>query len=200
MRGRIRLRHLGGAAVVLLLVSPIGWVASDSLEQDNEFCNACHLEDGVRFHIDLRRDFDTRPPTNLSALHAASEVEGRADDPAFRCIDCHGGVGLVGRAKVKLLAAKDTAVWLAGLGREPDEMHHPLRDADCTQCHESFHPVSDDVGLPAFHEIAVHNVELGQDCVECHGAHLEGGDPSFYFLSPESVRAKCAHCHTEFEN
>ena len=108
------MRHLGGAAVVLLLVSPIGWVASDSLEQDNEFCNSCHLEDGVRFHIVLRRDFDTRPPTNLSALHAASEVEGRADDPAFRCIDCHGGVGLVGRAKVKLLAEPEAAALAYG--------------------------------------------------------------------------------------
>jgi nitrate/TMAO reductase-like tetraheme cytochrome c subunit len=188
---------LAAAGIVLV---PVGWVASDAVEQDNDFCISCHIHEDVRLHIDLRRNFDGRPPVNLSALHAMSPVEGRPDDSAFRCIDCHGGVGLVGRAKVKALAAKDAFVWLAGLGEEPEKMNHPLLDADCKQCHSQFRSKSEDPAQPAFHELALHNNELGQDCVDCHGAHRDGGDPSFYFLRPEHVRARCAHCHSEFEN
>ena len=45
----------------------------------------------------------------LAAAHAAAGNQGRPADPGFRCIDCHGGVGLPGRARVKALAAMDLA-------------------------------------------------------------------------------------------
>jgi hypothetical protein len=50
-----------------------------------------------------------------------------------------------------------------------------------------------------FHEIAVHNVDLGVDCVACHLVHVPGGNPQASFLHAEPVRAECALCHQRFE-
>ncbi|MCG8591062.1 MAG: hypothetical protein MJE66_17355 [Proteobacteria bacterium] len=184
---------LGGLASL-----PAGWFGTDALERRNDFCNACHLREGVPLHIQIRRDFDAPEPASLAAAHAGHGVADGDANRAFRCIDCHGGVGLVGRARVKLLAARDTLVWLSGDFDEPDGMRHPLRDADCSQCHPSFAEKGGLFGAPAFHDLAVHNERLGVACVECHAAH-EQGNVQANFLVAETVRAQCALCHAEFE-
>ncbi len=93
----------------------------DAVERQNDFCNACHLPDGGGpLHIDIRHDFDARPPHNLAGLHALRVREADAPPDPMRCIDCHGGVGLVGQARVKMLAARDALVWLSGDFEEPD--------------------------------------------------------------------------------
>lgn len=182
-----------------LVSAPVGWTLTDALEAENDFCNACHLEEGVPLHIDVREDFDGRPPASLAAAHGAASLEARPDDPAFRCIDCHGGVGLVGRARVKALAAKDAFWYVVGHFEEPDGMRVPLLDADCRQCHDRFREKGDGLGGPAFHDLSLHNVELGVDCVECHLSHDAGGDEDAWFLHGEHVRGQCARCHPEFE-
>ena len=177
--------------------APSGWWITDRLEQANDFCNACHLEAGVRLHAGQRRDFDARPPLSLAGAHGAARVAGR-EDPAFRCIDCHGGTEALGRSRVKLLSAKD-AFWYA-LGRfdEPEGMRWPLWDADCAKCHASFEE-REGAPNPRFHELAVHNHELGMECVACHLVHEGGGLAEADFLHPKHVRSRCAECHREFE-
>jgi cytochrome c556 len=108
-------------------------------------------------------------------------------------------VGLVGRARVKLLAARDALVWLSGDFEEPDGMNTPLLDADCRQCHATFDETPSGAPRPGFHELPVHNNELGRDCVDCHQAH-EPGDADFHFLDLAHVRRQCADCHNEFAN
>lgn len=186
---------------LLGLVSvPAGWMVSDAVERQNDFCNACHLPDGGGpLHIDIRRGFDARPPHNLAGLHALRVREGDAPPDPMRCIDCHGGVGLVGRARVKLLAARDALVWLSGDFEEPDGMSTPLLDADCTQCHPRFDETPSGAPRPRFHELPVHNNDLGRDCVECHESH-DPGDADFHFLDLAHVRRQCASCHNEFAN
>jgi hypothetical protein len=174
----------------------VGWAVTDRLEQDDDFCNACHVSPGEPLHAGIRRDYQARPPASLSALHAQAGFADR-DDGAFRCIDCHGGKSLLGRARVKALAAKDALVYLSGRFEEPEEMRWPLWDEDCLACHPGFGGAADDPSR--FHGLAVHNVELGVDCVECHFAHDAGGDPAAFFLHATSVRAQCARCHSEFE-
>jgi nitrate/TMAO reductase-like tetraheme cytochrome c subunit len=176
-----------------------GWAVSDRLEQDNDFCNACHLEPERPLHEALRREFDARPAASLAAAHAAATVDGR-HDPAFRCIDCHGGTGALGRLRVKVLAGKD-AFWY-GVGRfeEPDGMRWPLWDDDCRKCHAEFAGQSwQGWGPEPFHARSVHNTALGVDCVECHRAHGPGGAAGGYFLHAAHVRAQCARCHEEFK-
>lgn len=182
-----------------MVAAPVGWFTTDALERDDDFCNACHLSEDVPLHIDIRRDFDERPPATLAALHAASPLDARPQDPAFRCIDCHGGASFVGRARVKALAAKDAFFWAIGRFDEPTHMAWPLWDEDCSKCHGGFAVKAAEFEEPAFHDLAVHNVELGVGCVECHQSHVDGGNPDAYFLSAADVRRQCNRCHPEFE-
>jgi predicted CXXCH cytochrome family protein len=79
-------------------------------------------------------------------------------------------------------------------------MRWPLWDEDCTRCHAGFEESDPEAWEnPRFHQLGVHNVELGVDCVECHSSHQTGGDPRRFFLSANEVRVQCARCHAEFE-
>ena len=180
---------VAGAASV-----PTGWLVTDHLEQDNDFCNACHLESGVALHRDIRLDFDEAPAMSLAAAHAA------AGDEPFRCIDCHGGGSFAGRARVKARAAKDAFFYLTGQFDEPDHMRWPLWDEDCAQCHASFEESEPLAGEPTrFHQFGVHNGDLGVDCVACHLSHERVGSDAPYHLQVDHVRTQCARCHAEFE-
>ncbi len=183
-----------------LLTAPVGWVVTDRLEEDDAFCVSCHLSEGVPLHEEKGADFARLPPQTLAAAHTLAGYEARAEDPAFRCIDCHGGTGAVGRLRVKLLSAKDAFWYVVGRFDEPERMHWPLWDADCRKCHESFEegPV-ESWRDPEFHELSVHNVELGVACVECHLSHDLGGLADRDFLHPAHVRSQCIRCHPEFE-
>lgn len=190
-------RVFGAAALAAALSLPLGWVISDRLEQDNDFCNSCHLSSGTPLHIDIRRDFDLTPPQTLAGLHGGSD-SGR-EDAAFRCIDCHGGASLIGRARVKALAGLDLLWYVVGRFEEPSQMAWPLWDEDCSQCHPTFDSVASLAWeTPRFHELPVHNVDLGVDCVECHRSH-QAGNPEAHFLEVSSVRSQCARCHLEFK-
>lgn len=179
--------------------APLGWLVTDRLERDDDFCNACHLAPDRPLHREIRRDFDARPPASLAAAHGAARVEAR-DDPAFRCIDCHGGASPLGRARVKALAGLDAFWYVTGRFEEPDHMDFPLWDEDCAKCHARFDETpSPSWQAPRFHELAVHNVDLSVRCVECHRAHAPGGADESHFLHADLVRGRCARCHTEFE-
>ncbi len=188
--------------VLALLSAPTGWWVTDVLERDNDFCNDCHLQDERPLHLDVRRDFDAAPAVSLAGAHGAAQVNANGDPArAFRCIDCHGGTSFAGRARVKLLAAKDSFWYVTGHFEEPEGMRWPLWDEDCSKCHASF----DASEVPAwesprFHQLAVHNVELGIDCVECHQVHETDVKPNNYFLRASQVRAQCARCHIDFDD
>ena len=189
------------AVVAGLAAAPAGWMVSDRLEQDNDFCNDCHLEPGVPLHIQVRRDFDAHVAASLSGRHGGSPVEARSGgDDAFRCIDCHGGTSWIGRARVKALAAKDAFWYVVGHFEEPDGMRWPLWDEDCRKCHPRFDESEPEAWQsPRFHQLPVHNVDLGMDCVVCHKVHEDAVDPASYFLDSGWVRSRCAQCHSEFE-
>jgi nitrate/TMAO reductase-like tetraheme cytochrome c subunit len=174
-------------------------VVTDRLEQDNDFCNACHLTETLPLHIDVRRDFDAAPPASLAGAHGGATVAEQGDR-AFRCIDCHGGTSFAGRARVKVLAGVDAFWWATGHFEEPEGMAWPLWDEDCRKCHAGFDETPGEAWQsPRFHELPVHNVELGVDCVECHLVHEPEGQPEHHFLNADWVRTQCARCHTEFE-
>jgi nitrate/TMAO reductase-like tetraheme cytochrome c subunit len=185
-------------ATLALLVAPAAWWTTDVLEADDDFCNSCHLPSGTPLHKEIREDYDGRPPSSLAARHAGLVLSDRPDAPSVRCIDCHGGVGLLGRARIKLLSAKDTFLYLTDRFEDPEEMSWPLWDADCRQCHESFPEKGAGFDGEAFHDKPLHNVDLGVDCVECHAVHDAETDPDLWFLSTDSVIARCAQCHLEY--
>jgi hypothetical protein len=186
---------------VAAISAPLGWWATDRLEENDAFCTSCHLASGTPLHADNAADFAARPAVSLAVAHAVAGNDARADG-AFRCIDCHGGTGFAGRARVKLLSARDGLVYLSGRFDEPHGMAWPLRDDDCRKCHAQFASASaapESWESPAFHALVVHNRELGVACVTCHLAHERGGLADRNFLHVEPVRAECARCHPEFE-
>lgn len=188
------------ASLAAVVAAPLGWWGSDRLEEDDAFCTACHLPSGKPLHADNAADFSARPAVSLAVAHAVAGNDARADG-AFRCIDCHGGTGFAGRARVKWLSVRDGLVYLTGRFEEPHGMTSPLEDADCRKCHGEFASASaesESWETPAFHALAVHNRELGVACVSCHLAHERGGLADRNFLQPEPVRAQCARCHPEF--
>lgn len=201
-RAVFRVAAVGGLLGVVAV--PGGWVASDRLEQDNDFCNACHLERGpqgdVPLHIAIREDFDRDPPGTLAAVHGAARVASRPEAPAFRCIDCHGGTSWPGRMRVKALAAKDALVYLTGRFDEPQGMRWPLWDEDCRKCHARFEPPEQAWGTPPFHAVSVHNTKMPVACVDCHLVHERGGNADAWFLHAGPVRRQCARCHAEYED
>jgi nitrate/TMAO reductase-like tetraheme cytochrome c subunit len=201
VKSRRTTRILLVLGVAGLVAAPVGWFGSDALEQDNDFCNACHLEPGVPLHIDIRENFDARPVSSLAAIHARASHPRRPESEPFRCIDCHGGASFLGKARTKVLAAKDGFWWAVGHFEEPTEMAWPLLDEDCQQCHEDFSEAEAraDEPNPPFHALGVHNVALGMTCVECHRSHDPGGSEELYYLHPAHVRSQCAECHGEFE-
>lgn len=185
-------------AALAFVSAPIAWWTTDILQADNDFCNSCHLPDGTPLHTEIRDDFDGRPPASLAARHADLMLTSRPDSPSIRCIDCHGGVGLVGRVRVKLLSVKDSLQYLTGRFEEPEGMSWPLWDTDCRQCHQSFREKGEGFDGEAFHDKQLHNIGLGVDCVECHTAHDAEGDPELWFLRAASVQLRCAQCHVEY--
>lgn len=196
---RSKLGVVLGTLLALGLVSGAGWVGTDRLEQRNEFCNACHLDgwlSGTPLHTEHRDQFAATSPQTLAGAHAIAGMPARTEAPAFLCIDCHGGVGLAGRARVKALAAKDAFWWVVGNFEEPEGMHWPLREEDCRQCHSSFTTKAGEFEDPAFHDLGVHNRDLGIDCVECHEVHVPQAQTNRWFIDAFRVRKQCARCHS----
>jgi nitrate/TMAO reductase-like tetraheme cytochrome c subunit len=200
MSNRVRgIRRFAIAAIALLLFGCMGWMVSDHLESNNEFCTSCHIAPGRPLHAAIRDDFAVRPPPTLAAAHGSARASDGNDQRGFRCIDCHGGVGLVGRARVKALAAKDAFFYVVGNFEEPSGMRWPLLDEDCAQCHSEFDERAPEVWQsPRFHQLPLHNTALGIDCVECHRSH-DAGNPDAYHLQASEVRRQCARCHPEYE-
>lgn len=186
--------------VVLMGAGPAGWVATDVLERDNDFCNACHIEGDVPLHIDIRRELDTRPPTSLAARHAQAAPGWRPADPVMRCFDCHSGTGVIGRARIKAVAARDLGIWLLGRAEEPHQLSVAIVDRDCTKCHDRFSTQASTRPRPPFHSLPIHAREVGVACVGCHPVHESEVDPDFHFLAVARVQAECARCHRDFDD
>lgn len=166
---------------------PAAWLISDHVESDNAFCVSCHLAPGEPLHQTKFDEFLAAPAVSLVAAHRVAQ-----DD--FRCVDCHGGTGLAGRARVKAVTLLDTLRYVSGRFGEPERMRHPLWDEDCVKCHPRYRPARDD----AFHAIAVHNADFPWSCVECHEAHPATRAPEFDFVPRERALAICRTCHEEF--
>jgi predicted CXXCH cytochrome family protein len=180
-------------ATVLLVITAVAWSVSDRLERDDDFCTSCHIAPGRPLHAAIRRGFGAEPAATLAAAHRG------ARESDFHCIDCHGGVGVRGRVRVKALAAKDAFFYVIGDFEEPTRMRWPLWDEDCRQCHDAFDERAVEAWQsPRFHQLPLHNAALGVDCVECHRAHAVG-NPDGYFLRAPEVRQQCARCHSEYE-
>ena len=183
------------AVPLCLLLAGVGWKGSDRLEQQNDFCNACHLPDGTPLHLEVREHFDLVIPRSLAGVHGRGWVEER-EDSAFRCIDCHAGSGLLERGTIKLLAARDGIRYAVGSFEEPKGMPFALSPRTCLRCHPEFrHSAAPGWTLSAYHGSPGHDTSGAPPCVRCHAVHEADGDAFAYFMNRERVDQQCRACH-----
>ncbi len=160
------------------------------LEQNNEFCAACHTEPEVTYVNRIRQAQQDGVASTLAVAHALATEERPG---GVRCIDCHGGVGFKGRAEGLLLAFRDAYAFVTGDFEQPAKMDKPLPDAVCIRCHQTW---ADDRSFENhFHWFFLEEgapTDIG--CVACHVSHQEGNEFEF-FISREVVFPQCEACH-----
>jgi predicted CXXCH cytochrome family protein len=171
--------------VALLAFGVVGFVASvevtDHLEEDNNFCIACHL------HEEKFKDFMTDVP-RLVVLAGAHHHKGEV-----KCIDCHIGATFGDKLVIKAIAGWDTVQYFVGNFKEPDHLRFPLGDRMCLKCHTDGGQSTTRAG--AFHNEANHR-DMAFECVKCHQSHPVR-DPATLFLDQTIVRPVCQECHNE---
>ncbi len=173
---------------VLAAAGIVGFAAgaaiTDSLEQDNRFCIACHRPEKP-LHAEVYRTFYPVGGTlvTLAGAHNVNEE--------VRCIGCHIGADRKDYLMIKAIAAWDTARWLVGTYQDPERLRYPLGDRTCVKCHR-------DGGQNPRTEKAFHNAPYHRDprngCSDCHRSHLEAPAETRFLLGA-IVRPRCDGCH-----
>ncbi len=186
-------RWLIGLAIALIALLVGGTGVGLVLEQRDEFCAACHTEPETTYVRQSRDTASPRSPT-LAAFHHRLEGTAMESRVAFKCIDCHGGVGPAARlTTLYQLGVGDALAFLSGRYEQPATTHRPLPDANCTRCHAR------EVAVPGF-ENHFHN-KLGAPtapsiaCVDCHVSHTDQVDPREKYIRRALVFPHCNDCH-----
>ncbi|MDE3091260.1 MAG: NapC/NirT family cytochrome c [Chloroflexota bacterium] len=179
-------RVAAGAIAVFGLVAVFlaagGTAYAINLENQDAFCASCHTEPESKY-LEQSLDKNTR---NLAAFHTQKTV---------RCIDCHSGGGIFGRATGLTQGAQDLMAYQSGNYHAPAITLSKLGDDSCTKCHADtmtrrdfnnhFHLYLSE--WQASDPNAAH-------CVDCHVAHPVG-DPTQQFLTVKTVQTICQDCH-----
>jgi hypothetical protein len=172
---------VGGLVVVVLA----GFVGMMRLEETNTFCGWCH----------------TQPEsTYLARMTATTKVDLASDHFAkklpTRCIDCHSGEGLTGRAQALMMGARNAFRYVTGTAIQPAKMVYPIGDANCLKCHADV-MTSDDFNNHFHYFLPRWQLQSSKaaSCVECHVSHNEKGDPAIGYLDQQSTQQVCQRCH-----
>lgn len=176
-----------GLVALIGIVGAIGGERYAShLEQDNNFCGSCH----------------TQPETEYLARYTRAIVQSNAPDLAsfhhrkkeIKCIDCHAGEGMLGRAQVFSLATWDAVKHYTGIARQPAAIVVPVQNEACLKCH------ADTLVKKGFdnHE---HNKLLEREspfvrCTDCHISHRLG-DERNAFQFRDKIFPQCEYCHVQ---
>lgn len=112
-------------AFVLLALGSGGFLVAAHMEDDDTFCASCHTQPESTYVSRAQAG----QPTDLASYHT-----GAGDTPT-KCIDCHSGSGVPGRAAAMTLGAFDLVSYLTGNARQPAPLTNPISDANCLKCH-----------------------------------------------------------------
>jgi hypothetical protein len=168
---------------VAIVVAAGGTTYALQLEDRNAFCASCHTEPEAKYY---QQSLDTNAAT-LAAFHAQKSV---------RCIDCHSGGGIFGRAKGLSQGTSDLLAYLSGHYHNPAITQNKLGDDSCTKCHANvmsgsgfdnhFH-----ILLPRWQSVDPNAAH----CVDCHTSH-PAADSAQGYLATATVDRVCQNCHT----
>jgi nitrate/TMAO reductase-like tetraheme cytochrome c subunit len=180
----------------LLLLAAAGTSAGVQLENRDAFCASCHTEPETTYY---QRSLEL--PSDLASSHAF------LDTAEVRCIDCHSGIGVAGRAGSLAQGAWDLLRYLSGSYQQPAVSSNPIGDAACLKCHTppNGQPATD-FAVPFdssqhYHfahylaEWAARDPDPVGTCAFCHLAHTEGTVPEMHFTPPVASNDGCNDCH-----
>jgi len=159
-------------------------VITDHLEEDNQFCIACHLHE---------KKFSAFHPVQGQwvTLAAAHNLEG---DRQVKCIDCHIGATVTDKLIIKAIAARDTVAYFAGAFQEPTYLRYALGTRTCLKCHPTGGQNPGQAN--AFHNAPYH-ARMPLVCYDCHSVHPEASVAT-RFLRESTVQPLCDSCHKAF--
>lgn len=171
---------------VVLLITGVGWVSYQ--EQNNAFCASCHTEPESEYYARFLEAAARQAAFDLASFHHRRQN--------VRCIDCHGGEGVGGRAAVLTIAAWDTLKHYTGTAHQPARQVLPLQNEACAKCH------LDELKRPGF-ENHEHNkyFDPKEDppaiaCTDCHLSHRLG-DERQAFQFRDAILPQCEYCHAQ---
>lgn len=175
----------------------VGFLAIARVEEHDPFCASCHSQPEV-IYVERAQ---AAHPVDLASMHAMPGRAGtdHADGEGFvttRCIDCHSGPGLAGRAKAMTLGARDAIKWVTGSAVQPAVQTTPIGDDHCLKCHADT-PNDSSFDLH-FHRTLARWQSVAADagrCVTCHTSHTTDGNPTLGFLSQQRTLIECERCH-----
>ena len=167
----------------MLVLAGAGVATGATLEEHDGFCASCHTQPESTYYQRAQA-----PAVDLASQHEQAY--------ATRCIDCHSGPGVSGRASAMLLGARDLAAWVTHTDQQPAPQTVPISDAACLKCHGDVPTTRNfDRHFHAFltrWQLADTNAGT---CVSCHTGHSTAGDPTLVFLQQDQTQQVCDSCH-----
>lgn len=187
---------MGGIAICAALVLGVGgfsFVAAQ--EEQDSFCASCHTEPESTYY-----DRSLAPEmVDLATAHRHTKET--------RCIDCHAGIGLVGRVEAQLMGARNAVMWYTGSATQPAPLTIPVGDDHCVKCHAEVKTEQFDMEVrskifgPRSHYHAyldqwkASDPQATANCTACHSGHNLGGTDKTTWLVPATVQTVCEACH-----
>ncbi len=191
-----RIQFFGLALATLLAFSLLavgGFSFAAAQEENDSFCASCHTQpESTYFERSL-----AAAAVDLASAHRHEET---------RCIDCHSGIGLLGRISAQLMGAQNAAKWYTGTASQPAPLLYPLGDDHCVKCHQEVltekhdnAPRTIDFGPKGhYHDYLAQWREIDQQaaiCTSCHSGHNTGGSARTSWVNPAKVQNTCEDCH-----
>lgn len=170
-----------GALAVVALLGLVGLGAAQ-FENRDPFCASCHTQPEAAYY-----QREAAPAVDLASFHTAKQT---------RCIDCHSGSGVTGRASALALGARDLLAFASGHFSQPAPQTRPIGDSNCLKCHANLAANQDfnnhfHVFLTRWQALDPH----AAGCVDCHQAHQINGDATIGFLNQQVTQQVCQRCH-----
>ena len=192
---RKRLLIMSGLALCVALVLGVGgfsFVAAQ--EEQDSFCASCHTQPESTYY---ERSIAAQL-VDLATAHKHEEI---------RCIDCHSGVGLVGRIEAQMMGAQNALLWYTGAATQPAPLKYAIGDDHCVKCHADVTTEQFDLAERSklFGPRGHYHAYLAQwketdpqakaNCTTCHSGHDLGADAKSTWLVPASAEPTCEACH-----
>jgi hypothetical protein len=192
----------GGLVILAVILTAGGFAYAAAQESHDTFCASCHTQPESTF---FQRS-TTGAAVDLASYHTTQKTG---------CIDCHSGVGLLGRLSAEMMGARNALKWYTGTAQQPAPLTSPISNQNCLKCHpnvtQNGYAPKQDITIPGIRFRGGREAGVGHwhqflarwqarsataaTCVSCHGGHAEGATLQSGFMDGQKVKTECDACH-----